>query len=231
MNMNYNYYYNNVPGETPSRNNLIYTSLISEDKKIFVQWYYNDTEYHKGQNEVVDPKLMNDKFHRELHFLQNMAWHNPAMVPKIIEVNIPEKKIYLEIDGEDFWNRAKCSIENYDVVLPDWQEQMLAILQAHKNRGWYKYSLHPSSYFVVDGKLKSINYFFTYSSNEGPISIAAHSSHIYSARQAIMRKQVEAMGLDWDEPQSLDKLQQLCFESFRSNYPDYFKEQATSMND
>jgi len=229
--MNYNYYYNNVPGETPSRNNLIYTSLISEDKKTFVQWYYNDTEYHKGQNEVVDPKLMNDKFHRELHFLQNMAWHNPDMVPKIVEVNIPEKKIYLEIDGEDFWNRAKCSVENYDVVLPDWQEQMLAILQAHKDRGWYKYSLHPSSYFVVDGKLKSINYFFTYSSNEGPISIADHSSHIYSARQAIMRKQVEAMGLDWNKPQSLDKLQQLCFESFRTNYPDDFIEKAKRIYD
>lgn len=224
--MKYNYYWNNIPGVGLSRNNLIYTSLISEDKKVFVQWYYNDTEYHKGQNEVVDPKLMNDKFCRELHFLQNMAWHNPDMVPKIIEVNIPEKKIYLEINGEDFWNQAKGSIENYDAVLPDWQAQMLAILQAHKDRGWYKYSLHPSSYFVIDGKLKSINYFFTYSGNEGPISIADHSSHIYSTRQAIMRKQVEAMNLDWNRPQSLDKLQQLCFESFRTNYPADFIEKA-----
>jgi hypothetical protein len=224
--MKFNYYYNQVPGQGEQRNNLIYTSLISEDAKVFVQWYCNDTGYHKGQNEVIDPRLMDEKFHRELHFLNNMAYHNPDMVPEILEVNIPDRKIYLKIDGPDFWNRAECTIENYDSILPDWQEQMLEILQAHKDRGWYKFSLHPSSYFIVGGKLKSINYFFTYSENEGPISIADHASHIYSARQEIMRKQVEAMGLSWDKKESLIKLQQLCFESFRNNYPDDFIERA-----
>jgi len=229
--MNYAYYYNDVPGEEPSRNNLIYTSLMSEDKKTFVQWYYNDTEYHKGQNEIVDSKLMEEKFHRELHFLHNMQHHNPTMVPKILEVNIPERKIYLEVDGADFWNRANCDQTNYDSILPNWQEQMLAILQAHKDRGWYKFSLHPSSYFVVDGILKSINYFFTYSSNEGPISIADHASHIYSTRQEIMRKQIESLGLSWDKKEPLDKLQHLCFESFRNNYPDNFIEKAKRIYD
>jgi hypothetical protein len=41
-----------------------------------------------------------------------------------------------------------------------------------------------------------------------------------------MRKQVEAMGLSWDEPQPLSKLQELCFESFRTNYPAEFIEKA-----
>jgi hypothetical protein len=204
---------------------------MSEDKKTFVQWYYNDTEYHKGQNEIVDSKLMEEKFHRELHFLHNMQHHNPTMVPKILEVNIPERKIYLEVDGADFWNRANCDQTNYDSILPNWQEQMLAILQAHKDRGWYKFSLHPSSYFVVDGILKSINYFFTYSSNEGPISIADHASHIYSTRQEIMRKQIESLGLSWDKKEPLDKLQHLCFESFRNNYPDNFIEKAKRIYD
>ena len=71
--MKYEYYYNNVPGETPSRNNLIYTSLISEDKKTFVQWYHNDTEYHKGQNEIVDPDLMKEKWNREVTYLKLMS--------------------------------------------------------------------------------------------------------------------------------------------------------------
>jgi len=229
--MNYAYYYNDVPGVGLCRNNLIYTSLMSEDKKTFVQWYYNDTEYHKGQNEVVDPKLMDEKWHREMHFLHNMEYHNPDMVPKIIKVDVPSRKIYLEVDGIDFWNRARCNVANYDSVLPNWQEQMLAIIQAHKDRGWHKFSMHPSSYFIVDGKLKSINYFFTYSENEGPISIADHASHIYSSRQDIMREQVKVMGLDWDSPQPLNKLQQLCFESFRSNYTDEFIEQAKKIYD
>lgn len=227
--MKYDYYYNNVPGEKTSRNNLIYTSLISEDKKIFVQWYYNDQVYHAGQNEVVDSKLMESKWIRELNYLTQMRNAHPTLVPTIKNIDLENKKLYLEIDGVDFWNRANCTTDNYDSVLPDWQEQMLNIIQVHKSMGFYKFSMHPSSYFIVDGKLKSINYFFTYNKNEGPISIADHASHIYSTRQEIMRKQVEAMGLDWYEPQSLDKLQQLCFESFRTNYPDDFIEKAKAI--
>jgi hypothetical protein len=224
--MKYDYYWNNIPGVGLSRNNLIYTSLISEDKKTFVQWYFNDVNYHKDQNEVVDPALMKAKWDREICYLYQMSQYYPDLVPKIKEIDILEKKIYLEIDGLDFWNRAGCLTENYDSVLPDWQEQMLNIIQAYRDLGWYKFSMHPSSYFVVDGKLKSINYFFVYSESEGPISIADHSSHIHSHRQEIMRTQVEAMGLDWNEPQPLSKLQQLCFESFRSNYTDEFINRA-----
>lgn len=224
--MKYDYYWNNIPGVGLSRNNLIYTSLISEDKKTFVQWYFNDVNYHQDQNEVVDPALMKDKWDREICYLYQMSRYYPDLVPKIKNIDILEKKIYLEIDELDFWNRAGCLTENYDSVLPDWQEQMLNIIQAYKDLGWYKFSMHPSSYFIVDGKLKSINYFFVYNKDEGPISIADHSSHIHSQRQAIMRTQVEAMGLDWNRPQPLNKLQQLCFESFRTNYPADFIEKA-----
>ncbi len=220
--MNYEYYYNNVPGHGLCRNNLIYTSLMSTDKKVFVQWYHNDSDYHKGQNQVVDPALMKDKFQRELHFLSNMAWHNPELVPKILEVNIPEQKIYLEVDDPDFWELAGCNQDNFDKVLPDWQEQMLDIIKAHKERGWYKYSMHPSSYFVVNGQLKSINYFFTYSSNEGPISIADHASHIYSTRQEEMKRYLDQLGISWDKPHSLSLMEKLCWNSFRTNYPTEF---------
>jgi hypothetical protein len=224
--MKYDYYWNNIPGVGLSRNNLIYTSLISEDNKTFVQWYFNDVNYHKDQNEIVDPELMRAKWDREICYLYQMSQYYPDLVPKIKNIDILEKKIYLEIDGIDFWNRAGCLTENYNKVLPDWQEQMLDILKAYKSLGWYKFSMHPSSYFVVDGKLKSINYFFVYSESEGPISIADHSSHIHSNRQIIMRTQVEAMGIDWNAPQPLSKLQELCFESFRTNYPADFIEKA-----
>ena len=224
--MDYEYYYNNVPGVGQSRNNLIYTSLISHDKKTFVKWFHNDSEYHQGQNEVVDPKLMKEKFHRELHYLSNMAWHNPDMVPKIKEVNIPEQKIYLEIDGLDFWNRANCTTENYDNVLPDWQDQMLNIIKAHRDRGWHKYSMHPSSYFVVDGKLKSINYFFTYHKDEKNVSISEVESHIHSNRQVEMRKHLKSLGIEWNTPQPWEVMDQLCWESFRTNYPADFIERV-----
>ncbi len=224
--MDYEYYYNNVPGVGQTRNNLIYTSLISRDKKTFVKWYHNDTEYHKGQNELVDSKKMDEKWHREMHFLHNMAHHNPDMVPEILDISVPERKIYLKVDGLDFWNRANCTTENYDRVLPDWQYQMCAIIEAHTARGWHKYSMHPSSYFVVDGKLKSINYFFTYHKDEKNISISEVESHIHSNRQAEMRKHLESLGIDWDTPQPWEVMDQLCWESFRTNYPADFIERV-----
>jgi hypothetical protein len=227
--MEFDYYYNNVPGVGPTRNNLIYTSLISKDKKTFVQWYYNDTVYHKDQNEIVDPAKMEEKWNREICYLNLMGTYYPNLVPKY-DINILERKIYLKIDGVDFWNLAGCSIENYDKVLPDWQDQMLEIIKAHKDLGWHKYSMHPSSYFVVNGKLKSINYFFTYNNDEPNISIKEVESHIHSNRQAEMRKHLDTLGIEWEKPQPWNVMDQLCWESFRTNYPADFIKKAKCIN-
>jgi hypothetical protein len=110
--------------------------------------------------------------------------------------------------------------------VPDWQDQMIAIIKAHKALGFYKYSMHPSSYFVVDGKLKSINYFFTYRKGEPNFSIADVESHIYSTRQEEMRKHLSKLGIDWNSPQPFDLLETLCWESFRTNYPNEFIEKV-----
>lgn len=222
----FNYYYNNIPGEGLCRNNLIYTSLISEDKKIFCQWYYNDKEYHRDQNQVVDPKLMDEKWQREIKFLMLMQNHFPDLIPKILEVDCTDKKIYLEIDGEDFWQRSLNRNCSFDQVIPDWQEQMLTIHRAHKALGLYKYSQHPSSYFVVDGKLKCINYFFTYHRDEGAVRIIDHVSHIYSTRQIEIKKYVDANGISWTDPEDQNIIEQLTWESFRSNYPNDFIERV-----
>lgn len=221
---NFSYYYNNVPSFGLCRNNLIYTSLINDDRTIFVQHYTTEGNYHKGQNEIVDPNLMDEKFNREVKFLSKMAYHNPDMVPKILEIDPLEKKIYLEINGVDFWQQSLDRECSFDEVLPDWQEQMLDIIKAHKERGWHKYSMHPSSYFVVNGRLKSINYFFTYDNSEPNISIADVESHIYTTRQDIMKQYIEQLGIKWTEPQSWNIFDKLCWESFRSNYPKNFIE-------
>jgi hypothetical protein len=224
--MKYEYYYNNVPGHGPCRNNLIYTSLISDDKKTFVQWYYNDTEYHKGQNQVVDADKMEEKWLREVNYLTQMRNSFPDLVPTIINIDFDHRKLFLKIDGPDFWELAGCDHNNFDNILPDWQEQMINIIKAHKKLGIYKYSMHPSSYFVVDGKLKSINYFFAYNVSEPNFSIADVESHIYSTRQHEMRKHLETLGIQWDTPQTWDVFDMLCWESFRTNYPADFIEKA-----
>ena len=86
--------------------------------------------------------------------------------------------------------------------------------------------MHPSSYFVVDGKLKSINYFFTYKDTEPNISIKDVESHIYSIRQDEMRKHLSTLAIEWDKPQSWKVLDQLCWNSFSKNYPQEFIERV-----
>ena len=225
MNDEFDYYYNNVPGKGLCRNNLIYTSLINKNKTQFVQWYHNDTDYHKGKNEVVNPYLMREKFDREVHFLTVMKESYPHLIPTY-SVDVLERKIHLDIDGDDFWEQAGCLEQNYDRVLPDWQDQMLEIFQAYKDLGIYKYSIHPSSYFIVDGKLKSINYFFTYHNTEPNFSIADVESHIYSTRQDKMREHLETLGIEWNTPQTFETMDKLCWNSFRNNYPIEFIERV-----
>jgi hypothetical protein len=224
--MDFKFYYNNVPGKGLCRNNLIYTSLVNEDMTVFRQWYHNDTDYHKGQNQVVDPSLMNEKWSREICFLYQMEQTYPQLVPRILDIDLIEKKVDLEIQGVDFWQQTLDNNCTYDDILPDWREQMLDIFKAHKDLGIYKYSLHPSSYFVIDGKLKSMNYFFTYSNNDKQISVKDVLSHISEDRQADLIPRLEAAGMQLDIPQSFRDLQLLAFDSFKNNFNEDVMEKA-----
>ena len=231
MEKSFEYYYNDVPGKGLCRNNLIYTSLISTDKKVFCKWYHNDTEYHKGKNQVVDSSLMEEKWLREVNYITQMRNVYPDLIPKILKIDLDHRKLYLEIDGVDFWQQAGPVEQNYDIVLPNWREQMLEIFRAHKKLGIYKYSLHPSSYFVVDGRLKSINYFFCYNNTSAPISLRSVMSHISEDRQADLFPKMAAMGIDLDVPTPHKQIQQLAFESFKTNFPADFMEEAKSIYD
>jgi hypothetical protein len=86
--------------------------------------------------------------------------------------------------------------------------------------------MHPSSYFVVEGRLKSINYFFTYHESERNITIGDVESHIHVTRQEEMRKHIDSLEIRWNEKQSWETFDNLCWESFRTNYPSDFIEKA-----
>jgi len=229
MQNNFEYYYNNVPGEGKCRNNLIYTSLINNKQNKFIQWYYNDSEYHQGKNEVVDPELMESKWNREINNLMYIDREGYGNYLPSFEIDRDQKQIILDIQGPDFWEQSGCLTENFDKILPDWQEQMLEIFKMHKDLGIYKFSLHPSSYFIINNELKSINYFFAYHENEEKINVRSHLSHISSKRREKLFPQMEAMGIDLDEPQEWVPLQILCFESFSNNYSKDFINKAKAL--
>lgn len=222
--MNFNYYYNNVPGKGLCRNNLIYTSLISSDKKTFCQWYHNDKIYHYGENKVVDESLMIEKWSREIRFLTRMSENYPHLIPEIQDIDYKNKKIFLKIDGNDFWEASEHSSKNYQVVLSNWEDQLLEIIKAHEQLGIYKYSLHPSSYFVVNNQLKSINYFFCYDFNEQDLELQEVFSHISDERLQKLYPIMNMLEIDPYQKTSLAKIQNLAFETFKSDFP------STTMN-
>ena len=224
---NFKYYYNNVPGKGLCRNNLIYTSLINEDATEFCMLFHNDSEYHKGHNEVVDPKLMEMKYIREKDFLLTLDVDYKNLIPRLTKIDSDEQKIYFEIQGVDFWEQSHG--KTYEDVLPDWQEQMLYIMETHKKLGIYKYSLHPSSYFIIDGKLKNVNYFFAYNQTESAITVKEHMSHISKERQASLLPKMKELDIQENKTYSFDKLQVLCLESFRNVYPESFINKAISI--
>lgn len=224
---NFKYYYNNVPGKGLCRNNLIYTSLINEDATEFCMWFHNDSEYHKGHNEVVDPKLMEMKYIREKDFLLTLDVDYKNLIPRLTKIDSDEQKIYFEIQGVDFWEQSHG--KTYEDVLPDWQEQMLYIMETHKKLGIYKYSLHPSSYFIIDGKLKNVNYFFAYNQTESAITVKEHMSHISKERQASLLPKMKELDIQENKTYSFDKLQVLCLESFRNVYSESFINKAISI--
>lgn len=213
------YYYNNVPEKGLCRNNLIYTSLINNDKTVFCQWFYNDKNYHKDQNQIVDPKLMDEKWEREVNFLTLMSENYPEHVPQILEIDHSNKKIFLRINGSDFWQESGCNSKNFDKVCPDWRKQIIEIIQSHYKLGFHKYSMHPSSFFLINGKLKSINYFFSYFKTEPYISIKHVESHIHLNRQIELKKYLSDLKINWHEEYSWNTMDKLCWLSFQNNYP------------
>lgn len=225
--MKFNYYYNCVPNKGYCRNNLIYTSLLSDNQKIFCQWFYNDKTYHKNQNQVVDPSLMDEKFKREvngLNYMKNNGFGD--MIPSF-DINKKERKILLSVNGPDMWELAGCQGKDYSHVVPNWGEQMLDIIHAYKKIGMYKFSLHPSSYFVINGKLKSINYFFSYLDiYDKHITLESVFSHISKDRQKDLYEKTKKLGIDVTKPEPLSKIQLLAFESFKTNFNENIMEAA-----
>jgi len=215
-----NYYYNDVPGKGLVRNNLIYTSLINNDKSVFCKWYHNDSEYHAGKNRVTDPDIMKNKWDREIKYLTFMSNNYPDYVPEILEIDTKERKIFLKIDGVDFWQQHYDKNCTFDELLPDWQEQLLALFKIYKDNKFYKFSVHPSSYFVVDGKLKSINYFFCHAYKENYLTANQIRSHISDERfESAKHLMTKYKIVDFDQEIPLSTFNNMILTSFESNYP------------
>ena len=220
----FEYYYNNVPGEGLCRNNLVYTTTIDRSNNLFCVHYTVDQIYHN--NECLNEDALKEKWKREIKFFTKFSTAFPEHTLPIYEIDDYNQKIIFKIQNNDFWQLAECNQENYNKVLPNWQEQMLEILSAYRRCGIWKYSLHPSSYFIIDGKLKSINHFLCFKNDEPEISILEILNIISDNRKAKLFEYLEANNIDHNQKFPFTFYGQVALDSFRSNYPSEFIDRA-----
>lgn len=213
----WNYYYNEEPGDR-FRANLVYTAYVSPDSKTLCMKFYRDQGYHTNieENKLWTEDLLEERFRRELRFY-NLA-KSKIPVAEIIDVDEYTRSIFLKWPGDDFYMMGYKS--SYDVVLPNWREQIKQRFSEMWSLGILKFSMHPNSWIIYDdGILRPINWFFTFEETEPEKSIGEYLIQLSDSRQEKLVPLLEKYNIDINKKYKLWDLQNICFESFRHNYP------------
>jgi len=207
----WNLYYNLEDTEYV-RANLVYTPYVSPDNTTFCMSFNRDRAYHKNENENIlwSEELLTDRFLKEIEFHKQASATIPTL--QIKDIDHKERKIFLEWHGNDFYMQG-LKEGGYNKVLPNWQEQWIALIEKMRAADIFKISLHPNSWVAHQGTLIPFNWFFCYRENDESVTLRSLLIQISSGRQ-------EKLGtIDLDQLQSPRQLQQIAFNSFRHNYP------------
>jgi len=143
-----------------SRSNLLYTPKMNKNKDILcMSWDIHDPyQYNDGKKrEGLTLELMDFFFEREvknLQFFKDYDW-----VPKILDLDIFNKKIFLEWNG-DTVNDLISKGYNIDEICPTWKNQLHNILNDILDSGYYKMSLYTHCFFINNkGILKTFDFY------------------------------------------------------------------------
>jgi hypothetical protein len=109
-------------------------------------------------NKLLTPEIVDYFFQREIKYLPKFQKYSWA--PKLIDIDIANKKIFLE------WNSKFCNKIIFkdnlqlDDVCPNWRDQLYTILKNIQDSGYYKMSLYPHCFFLDnDNNLKTIDFY------------------------------------------------------------------------
>ena len=203
-----------------SRANLVYTPYISPDKKTMCMSFNRDKLYHmdKEENLLWTTELLQDRFDRELKFY-NLATESDIPTLQLLDVDTTSRQIFFEWHGADFYTQG-IEGNGYDNILPDWKVQWLARISEMWAAGIYKFSMHPNSWVALNGKLVPFNWFFSFTKDEPHITIRDFLIQISLGRLEKLELVLNSFGMNLDTPYDVKTLQQVCFHSFKANYPE-----------
>lgn len=211
---NWNYYYNWEVNQNV-RANLVYTALVSPDKKTFCMDFNRQLGYHcfPEENALWTEDLLTQRFESELKFHTLASNHLPTL--KIEDVDTVNRRIFLEWTGDDFLMQ-RMGNEN---ILPDWQDQWIENLTTMWDNNIAKISIHPNSWTVKDGQLVPLNWFFCYPLDGEKIKIRSIMIQISTQRKDKLASALAQLGFDLDTPYTIKEIQTVALNSFRANYP------------
>ncbi len=163
-------YYYKIDPEYNSRvgNNMLYTPTINGVE--MCMHYDHTSEYQKASTRTdFTEELLGFFFERELEHLtkfQSYSW-----APKLLHSDINERKIHIEFPGEtlnDILYTGRILINE----VPNYEEQIYNIIKDIYDAGYYKMSLYPHCFFVVDGKIKTFDFYACVSRSDPYLSKA-----------------------------------------------------------
>ena len=140
-----------------SSTNLLYTPLISPDGNVMCMDWSLDSSYHRD-NTNRTAELIDYFFNREVKYID--VFKDYEWSPKILDINLINKRIYIEWNKESLNTILFVHNTPVDTVCPDWKEQQYNILKDIRDAGYYKMALYPHCFFLdKNNKLKTFDFY------------------------------------------------------------------------
>lgn len=223
---NWTHYYN-LEGEELVRANLVYTPYVSPDNRTFCMSFNRDPAYHTDtvENAQWTEEILTERFNREIEFHTKASFRVATL--KVLDIDVQKRQIFLKWYGDDFYMQG-LKAGGYYNVLPNWQAQWKQAIMEMWDAGITKMSLHPNSWTVQAGVLIPFNWFFSYDC-EDELAINDVIIQISQGRQEKLITFLESQDMDLQTMYSVRTLQNITFNSFRSNYPDNLIDEILTM--
>lgn len=146
--MKYLYKIDYVDG-TLNSTNLIYAPSVMDN---MLCMDFADVNYHKN---LLSTKIRDYFFERELENLKKFKDY--TWCPNLLDIQ--GKKIFLEFGAETLNNIVLDKTRNIDNECPDWQNQIQSTLDDIKKQQYYKVTLYPHCFFILNGIIKTIDFY------------------------------------------------------------------------
>jgi len=146
--MKYLYKIDYVDG-TLNSTNLIYAPLVKDN---VLCMDFADNGYHKN---LLSTKIRDYFFEREISNLEKFKDY--VWCPKVLDIK--GKKIFVEFGEETLNNIVLDNTRDIDHECVNWQEQIRSIVDDINKQQYYKVTLYPHCFFILNGTVKTIDFY------------------------------------------------------------------------